>query len=275
MRRVRRHLPSILAHGLLITASLLVILPLLWILRTAFVTRVDAYQIPPKWLTSLTTINFETIFGSGDFGRFTINSLAIALGTTILAVVLGAPAAYAIARFRTGGTPMRLGILIGQMFPPIVLVLPIFVILTELELRDTRTALVLTYLSFNLAFVIWVLAGFFSSIPRDSEEAALIDGCSRLQAFRKVIVPVALPGLFAAAILSFILSWTEFLFALILTGNDSRTLPVAIAALATRQGVSIGAVCAAVTVLIIPTTLLAILIRTFLVRGLTLGGVKG
>ena len=275
MRRARRLLPSVLAHSVLILASLVVVLPLLWILRTALVRRVDAYQIPPKWISGFTTVNFETIFGTGGFGRFAANSLLIALATTLLAVVLGGPAAYAIARFRTGGTPMRLGILVGQMFPPIVLVLPIFVLLSELDLRDTRTALVLTYLSFNLAFVIWVLAGFFESLPRDSEDAALIDGCTRLQAFRRVILPVALPGLFAAAILSFILSWTEFLFALVLTGNDSRTLPVAIAALATRQGVSIGAVCAAVTVLIVPTTIMALLIRRFLVRGLTLGGVKG
>jgi multiple sugar transport system permease protein len=170
---------------------------------------------------------------------------------------------------------MRLAILVGQMFPPIVLVLPIFVMVDRLNLRDTQVSLILTYLSFNLAFVIWVLVGFFASIPVDLEDAARVDGASRLETIRRIVVPVALPGLFAAAVLSFLLSWIEFLFALVLTGADARTLPVAIAALATRQGVAIGQVSAAVMILVVPTTVLAILIRRFLLRGLTLGGVKG
>lgn len=271
----QQRLQSTLAHAILVVASAVVILPLLWILRTALVDRLDAYQIPPRWISGLTVDNFTSLFGEGNFLAYSTNSLIIAGSTTALAILLGAPAAYSIARFRTGGTPMRLTLLVGQMFPAIVLVLPIFTLAQRFGLRDSQIALVLTYLSFNLAFVIWVLAGFFASIPKDLEEAALLDGATRLQAFRKVVVPLSLPGLFAAAVLSFVLSWIEFLFALVLTGSGSRTLPVAIAGLATRQGVAIGQVCAAVTVLVIPTTILAILIRRFLLRGLTLGGVKG
>jgi multiple sugar transport system permease protein len=270
-----RRLQSVLAHGVLVTASAVVVLPLLWILRTSLITKLDAYQIPPHWGASFTLDSFTSIFQEGNFLRYSTNSLVIALVTTLISVVLGGPAAYSIARFRTGRTPMRLAILVGQMFPPIVLVLPIFVMVDRLNLRDTQVSLILTYLSFNLAFVIWVLVGFFASIPVDLEDAARVDGASRLETIRRIVVPVALPGLFAAAVLSFLLSWIEFLFALVLTGADARTLPVAIAALATRQGVAIGQVSAAVMILVVPTTVLAILIRRFLLRGLTLGGVKG
>lgn len=161
------------------------------------------------------------------------------------------------------------------MFPPIVLVIPIFLLARDLGQEDTLSTLIVSYLASNVAFVIWSLVGYFSSIPRDAEEAGLIDGCNRIQAIRHILLPQALPGIFAAAVISFILSWNEFLFALILTGNVSRTFPVAIASLVSSRGVQIGPTCAAVTAIVIPTALFALLIKRFLVRGIALGGVKG
>jgi len=268
-------LGSIGAHAMLIVTSVLIAGPLLWIVRTAFVDRYDAYQIPPDLSAPLTLENFHQIFSVDNFTPYIINSLLVATGVTALAIALGAPAAYTIARYRTGGTSMRIGILIGQMFPPIVLVIPVFIIARKLGQTDTITVLIVAYLSSNIAFVIWSLVGFFSSIPRDSEEAALIDGCNQLQAIRHVLLPLSLPGLFAAAVISFILSWNEFLFALELTGNVARTFPVAIASLVSSRGVQIGPTCAAVTAIAIPTAGFALLIRRFLIRGATLGGVKG
>jgi multiple sugar transport system permease protein len=268
-------LGSLGAHAMLIVTSILIAGPLLWIVRTAFVDRNDAYKIPPDWGAPLTLENFHLVFGVDNFTPYIINSLLVAAGVTALAIALGAPAAYTIARNRTGGTPMRVGILIGQMFPPIVLVIPVFILARKLGQTDTITVLILAYLSSNIAFVIWSLVGFFSSIPRDSEEAALIDGCNQLQAIRHVLLPLSLPGLFAAAVISFILSWNEFLFALELTGNVARTFPVAIASLVSSRGVQIGPTCAAVTAIAVPTAGFALLIRRFLIRGAALGGVKG
>ncbi|MBS1883505.1 MAG: carbohydrate ABC transporter permease [Actinobacteria bacterium] len=268
-------LGSLASHLLLIATTLVVLLPLLWVLRTAFVDRYDAYLIPPKLDAPLTLENFHQIFVVDEFTPYIINSLIVAISVTALALLLGAPAAYAIARYRTGGSPLRIGLLIGQMFPPIVLVIPIFLIARDLGMDDTLTTLVISYLASNVAFVIWSLVGYFSSIPKDAEEAALIDGCNRLQAIRRVLLPQALPGIFAAAVISFILSWNEFLFALILTGNVSRTFPVAIASLVSSRGVQIGPTCAAVTAIVLPTALFALLIKRFLVRGIALGGVKG
>lgn len=266
---------SIGAHGLLIVTSFIVLGPLLWIVRTALVDRYEAYKIPPVLGASLSLDSFHQIFSVDEFTPYIVNSLLVATGVTALALLLGAPAAYAIARYRTGGAPLRIGILIGQMFPPIVLVVPIFVIARSIGQTDTISVLIVAYLSSNIAFVIWSLVGFFSSIARDSEEAALIDGCNQLQAIRHVLLPLSLPGLFAAAVISFILSWNEFLFALELTGPVARTFPVAIASLVSTHGVQIGPTCAAVTAIAIPTAGFALIIRKFLIGGVTLGGVKG
>ncbi len=271
----RARLGSIGAHALLILMSFFVLGPLLWVVRTAFVNRYEAYKIPPVLTAPWNLESFHQVFVVDEFTPYIINSLLVATGVTALALVLGAPAAYAIARFRTGGSPLRIGILIGQMFPPVVLVVPIFVIARSIGETDTISVLIVAYLSSNIAFVIWSLVGFFSSIGRDSEEAALIDGCNQLQAIRHVLLPLSLPGLFAAAVISFILSWNEFLFALVLTGPVARTFPVAIASLISTVGVQIGPTCAAVTAIAIPTAAFALLIRRFLIGGITLGGAKG
>ncbi len=268
-------LGSLGVHSLLILMSFIVLGPILWVVRTALVDRYDAYKIPPVWSAHLSLESFHQVFSVDEFTPYIVNSLLVAVGVTALALLLGAPAAYAIARYRTGGGPLRVGLLIGQMFPPIVLVVPIFVIARSIGQTDTISVLIFSYLSSNIAFVIWSLVGFFSSIARDSEEAALIDGCNQLQAIRHVLLPLSLPGLFAAAVISFILSWNEFLFALELTGPVARTFPVAIASLVSSRGVQIGPTCAAVTAIAIPTAGFALLIRRFLIGGVTLGGVKG
>jgi multiple sugar transport system permease protein len=161
-----------------------------------------------------------------------------------------------------------------QMLPPITLVIPIFLLARVANLWDSYLGLIIAYLSFNLPYTIWILIGFFQGIPIDLEEAAMIDGCTRLQALGRVVLPVALPGLLSAGIFNFILNWNEFLFALILTGRETRTLPVAISGFWTQQGVQIGAVSAATVVVIVPVVLLTLFIQKFLVRNLTFGAVK-
>lgn len=272
--RFRRNLSLLLSHAILIGASLVVLLPILWVIRTSLANRLIAYKIPPVWIFPPTLENYRLIFEKYPFQQYFVNSIVVSTAASLIALVLGSLAAYSIARFRTGDPILRLSMLSTQMLPPITLVIPIFLLARLVNLWDSRTGLTLAYLSFNLPYTVWILIGFFQSIPVDLEEAAMIDGCSRLQALQKVIIPVAAPGLLAAGIFNFILNWNEFLFALILTGRTTRTLPVAIASLWTQQGVQIGAVSAATVLVVIPVIVLTLIIQKSLVRNLTFGAIK-
>ncbi len=272
--KLRRNIGLAFSHLLLILCSLAILLPILWVIRTSLANRLIAYKIPPVWFFSPTFDNYLTIFDKYPFQEYFVNSMVISGLASIVALVLGSLAAYSIARFRTGDPWLRLSMLSTQMLPPIALVIPIFLLMRIIQLWDTLPGLVLAYLSFNLPYTVWILVSFFQSIPIEIEEAAMIDGCSRLQALIRVIFPVALPGLLSAGVFNFILNWNEFLFALILTGRTTRTLPVAISSLWTQQGVNIGAVSAATVITILPVIILTYVIQKSLVRNLTFGSVK-
>ncbi len=272
--RLRKRLTSVLVHLVLIVACLAILLPLLWTLRTSLVHKVMAYTVPPPLLFTPTLDNYLTIFKEEPFQLFFLNSLLVAVAATGLCLLVGAPAAYSYARFGTGGNALRLSMLGTQMLPAVILVIPFFLIYNFLGLFNTRFGLILAYVTFNIPFVIWILIGFFQTIPRELEESAIVDGCSPLGAFLRIIVPVTLPGLLSAGIYSFVLSWNEFLFALILTGKEAKTLPVAVAGLITQQGVQIGAVSAAIVVILIPMVLLYFGLRSFLIKGMVAGAVK-
>jgi multiple sugar transport system permease protein len=271
---LRRNLGLLISHLILIGASLVVLLPILWVMRTSFANRLIAYKIPPVWFFTPTLENYRIIFEKYPFQKYFYNSILVSAAASLVALALGALAAYSIARFKTGDPILRLSMLSTQMLPPITLVIPIFLLARIFHLWDSRLGLILAYLSFNLPYTVWILIGFFQSIPVDLEEAAMIDGCSRVQAFLRVTIPVSLPGLLAAGVFNFILNWNEFLFALILTGRETRTLPVAIASLWTQQGVQIGAVSAATFLVILPVIVLTWVIQKSLVRNLTFGSIK-
>ncbi|MBA4398268.1 MAG: carbohydrate ABC transporter permease [Chloroflexi bacterium] len=274
MAKFRRNYGITISHIILIISSLAILLPILWVIRTSLANRLIAYKIPPVWFFKPTLDNYLTIFAKYPFQEYFVNSLVISGIASIVALIIGSLAAYSIARFKTGDPWLRLSMLSTQMLPPIALVIPIFLLMRVIQMWDTLPGLVLAYLSFNLPYTVWILIGFFQSIPVEIEEAAMIDGCSRLQALLRVIFPVALPGLLSAGVFNFILNWNEFLFALILTGRNTRTLPVAIASLWTQQGVNIGAVSAATVVTILPVVILTYVIQKSLVRNLTFGSVK-
>jgi multiple sugar transport system permease protein len=218
--------------------------------------------------------NYAKIFVEETFLKYFWNSLWIGLASAAFSLAVGALAAYSIARFRTGGQPFSLTVLGTQMLPPVALVIPFYLLAQRFGLLDRGWALALVYLSFNLPFVVWILIGFFQGIPRELEEAALVDGSGRLGAFWRIIVPLSLPGMLAAGVFAFVLSWNEFLFALVLTGRNSKTLPVALAGLMSSQGDQIGAICAAAVAMIAPIVALTWVIQRFLVSGLTFGAVK-
>jgi multiple sugar transport system permease protein len=272
--KAKRTLSGIAVHAVLIAACMTVLLPLIWILRTSFAHRVIAYKIPPEWFFSPTWENYLIIFKNHPFHLFFVNSLSVALGSTLLCLLIGAPAAYSFSRFRTGGNSVRVSVLTTQMLPAITLVIPFFLMFRWVGLYNTRIGLIITYITFNIPFVIWILIGFFDGIPRELDESAMIDGCTRFSSFLRVIVPISVPGMLSAGVFSFVLSWNEFLFALILTGKKSKTLPVAVAGLITQQGTEIGAVCAATMLIIVPMILLYFGFRSFLIKGMIAGAIK-
>ncbi|MDB4868112.1 MAG: transporter permease [Cohnella sp.] len=263
-----------LTYIALVGTALVFLLPILWILRTSFTTKAIAYQIPPQWFVQPTLDNYREIFSDNPFGRYFLNSMVVSLVSTLIALALGAMAAYWIARQSKGGNILRVSVLVTQMLPPIVMVIPIFLMVKSLGLLDSWLSLIGTYLSFSLPYMIWLLIGFFETIPKDLDEACEIDGCSKIQAFTKVVLPLAAPGIMAAGILSFLMAWNEFLFALVLTGTGARTLPVAIANMETQQGVMIAQLCAATIIIILPVVILSLFIQKYLVNGMTMGSVK-
>jgi ABC-type glycerol-3-phosphate transport system permease component len=257
---------------LLTVAVLVVAFPYLWVLLAAFKKPDDLNQ-PDKIAFSPTLDNWQAV-GDGGVLRAALTSIEVGLITVALALVAGTLGAYAISRFKAGGGVTRFGILLSQLLPPAVLVVPLFVVLFDLNLRDTPWAVVVSHLTFVLPVVTWFMIGFFDAVPKELEEQALVDGYGRFDAFRLVVLPQVLPGLGAAAIFGFVLSWNDLFYALVLAGGNSKTLPVAIAGFNTFRGVELGAMCAAILVSVVPVLLASFFVQRRLVRGISGGGLK-
>ncbi|MFO1038265.1 MAG: carbohydrate ABC transporter permease [Geminicoccaceae bacterium] len=270
MRRVWGVVP----HIVLVLFSAGIALPLLWVLRVSLTDKLTAYQIPPQWAAQPHLDNYIEIFTAYPFAGWFLNSLIVALVSTLICLPLATTLAYAFARHDTGGPPLRLTVLASQMLPPIVLVLPLFAIFLGAGLLNTRFAIIMAHVALNLPFLAWMLVAFFEGEVKQLEEAARIEGATRLRAFREVAVPVAAPGILAAGLLGFILSWNEFLFALILSGKATATLPVGLSTLETHRGVEIALLAAASLTAILPVFVLLPFLRKYLIKGLSLGALK-
>lgn len=269
---LRERIERVLALGILVVALFIVLFPYAWVLITSFkppevLSRPEVVRFTP------TLVHWRDVLGS-DFPRYLGNSVVVGGVTVAIALLAGAPAAYAFSRFRVGGDKARFGILIAQMVPPTVIIVPLFLLMYYLRLLDTLIAVITAHLTFILPLVTWFLIGFFDEVPRDLEEQAMVDGCSPWQAFYKVVLPVIRPGLAAAALFAFILSWNEVFFALLLTGGDSKTLPVAIAGYWTFRGIEMGKMSVAIVVAIVPVLVASFFIQRHLVKGLGGGAVK-
>ncbi|MBV9755947.1 MAG: carbohydrate ABC transporter permease [Alphaproteobacteria bacterium] len=213
--------------------------------------------------------------GASTGPRALLASAIVTIASTVLAIVFGSAAAYGLARYSfRGSRDLAFFILSTRMAPPIAFVLPMFLVFKALNLLDTYFVLIIVYTGMNMSFVVWLLRGFFQEIPIELEESALLDGYGRLAVFRKIALPLAKPGIIAAAIFSAIFAWNEFLFAAILTADNVRTLPVAITGFSTSMGIRWGAFMATAAVGIIPIFILTVLLQRHLVRGLTFGAVK-
>lgn len=250
-------------------------IPPIMLFLTSIKTELDALAFPPKWIFKPTYKNYVQIFQTSPFLRYILNSLIVASLNTFVVLALGSPAAYGLARFKfKGAENLAFWILSIRMMPPVAAIIPLYIIMKNLRLLDTPWCLVLIYLTFNLPFAVWMMKGFFEDVPREIEESALIDGCSEFDVFRKIALPLVSPGLAASAILVFIFSWNEFLFALILTGTKATTLPVGIILYMKETGINWGYMTAGGILALVPVVIFTMLVQKHLVKGLTLGALK-
>ena len=271
---------GILKTGLLALALVAALAPVYWMLTISLKTEVDQFAVPPKWFSFTPTLQHYTdAFVTRSFGQYMLTSAIVAIVSTFFALVIGTLAAYALTRFRLPWNldrKLSLWILSTRMFPAIVTAVPLFLMMRDLRLLNTKASLIIVYTAFNLPFVVWMMRGFFAEVPRDLEEAALVDGDSRLGALVRVVLPLVSPGLAATAVFCLIVSWNEFLFALVLTQTDAAmTLPVGIAGRVTQFEIKWGVMSAAGAVAMMPILIFALAMQRYLVRGLSLGAVKG
>jgi multiple sugar transport system permease protein len=260
------------------------LLPLYWVVVTSIKPQEDLLVDPPVWWPdNPTDLHYAEALNQFNGRKGLENSLVVAGATTILALFFGTAAAYSMARFRTGGKHLAFWFLSQRIMPPVAVLIPIFLLYSRyfedwfgFTLIDTRVGLILLYTVFALPFTVWMMYTYFRQMPVELEEAALVDGCSRFQALWKIAWPLAAPGLVSAAAFAFIFSWTEFLFAIVLARSEAITLPVALAGLVTFfQGNLYGEASALTVISLGPALILGILVQKHIVRGLTLGAVRG
>jgi multiple sugar transport system permease protein len=262
-------------YALTLLVVFLSIAPIAFLLVTSFKEPALTSAIPPVWNFIPTLQNYREVVFLTDFQKYFLNSLTVAISTTAIALILGTFAAYGFSRFRFRGRFwLRMSALVPQMLPPIALVVPLYVLFMRMNWIDTQQSLVFSYLSFTVPLSIWMMVGFFDDVPIELEEAAMIDGSSRFGALIRVNLPIVLPGIAATAVLSFIYCWNEFLYAVILTGRDARTLPVTITSYMTHRAILWGRVAAAGSLVLIPVLIFALVAQRYLVRGLSGGAVK-
>jgi ABC-type glycerol-3-phosphate transport system permease component len=266
----------------LVFACILFAFPIFMVVSVSFKAPIDIMATPPRWLSSPTFENYAALLGwrpsefQFDLALHFRNSVLAASGATFLSILLGTPAAYAFARQRfRGNQPTLLFLLAVRMLPPIATVIPLFLVMRQLRLIDSTAGLVIAYTTFNLPFIIWIMRSFFLDLPAELEEASFIDGATRWQAFRLVILPLSAPGIVASTIFGLMLAWNDFLFAIILTSRNAPTLPVMTAGFVTDQGVSWGIMMAAGTIIILPVLAFTLFVQRYLVSGLTTGALKG
>jgi multiple sugar transport system permease protein len=296
-----------LAGALVAGYALVTLLPLLWIVATGFKSSTDAIAYPPKLLFEPTLEGYVNLFttqtrqsaeflaanppgtwyeaivhdkglaiaGPSRFGERFLNSVIIGFGSTFLCIVLGTMAAYAFSRFRV---PLKddllFFILSTRMMPPIAVAIPIFLMFRQLGLSDTHLGMILLYTAVNLSLSVWLLKGFIDEIPREYEEAALIDGYTRFQAFRKVVLPQAATGIASTAIFCLIFAWNEYAFAVLLTSGTAQTAPPFIPTIIGVGGQDWPAVAAGATLFLVPVMVFTIVLRRHLLRGITFGAVR-
>jgi len=269
----KKLITNIFFYLLVVAIALVVLFPFLWMLASSFKTQVDIISWPPKFIFSPTLQNYQKVFGEQDFLKYFLNSTIVGSLAVGLSLVLGLPAAYSISRYAQ--KKLAVFILLARLMPGISFLMPWYIIFSRLNLMDSYVALVLSHMLITLPIVVWIMSTYFNSIPREMEESAMVDGATRRYAFWAIILPLSGPGIITATTLSFIFSWNNFIFGVVLAGRTTRTLPVAVYNVLTFEQISWGPLAAAALIVTAPVLLLTLLMQKEIVAGLTTGGVKG
>lgn len=246
--------------------------PFVWMLLSSMKNQL---QITSGKLFDLTwsLSNYRDVFMQYNFLHFIVNSLIVAFGSTLGSLVLGLPAAYAIARYKMQG--LGLVILAARIVPGISFVIPWFILFTQMKLIGTYTALILSHMLVGLPFVTWIMISFIETIPSELEEAAVVDGCSQAGAFTRIVLPLSGPGIMTSSILSFIFSWNNFMFSLVLAGDRTKTLPLAIFNFMSYSEINWGGLMAAACIITVPVLVIALFVQRYIVSGMAAGALKG
>jgi multiple sugar transport system permease protein len=252
---------------------LVVLFPFFWMLTSSFKTQVDIISWPPKFLFTPTLANYMKVFGEQNFLRYFINSTIIGGAAVGLSLLIGLPAAYSISRYAQ--QKLSVFILVARLMPGISFLMPWYIIFSRLNLMDSYIALILSHMLIVLPIVVWVMSAYFSTIPREMEESAMVDGASRPFAFLVIILPLSGPGIVTATTLSFIFSWNNFMFSQVLSMEKTKTLPIAVYNFVSYAEVDWGGVMAAAVAIMAPAIILTMIFQKYVVKGLTMGAVKG
>jgi multiple sugar transport system permease protein/raffinose/stachyose/melibiose transport system permease protein len=278
MSKTRRQvLKQIIFISLQLFMLVIILLPFFWMVSVSLKPASEPFAIPARlWPENPTFENYKTAF-QPEFRRYFLNSTIISVATIIISISVGLLAAYSFSRFKIPGFAILLiAIILAQMFPVATIIIPIFKIIRDLELLNTYTALIIAYLTITLPVSIWMLIGFISSIPQDLEEAAMIDGATRLQAFLWVVVPLARPGIIATAVWIIVVTWQEFIFALAFTQTrEMRTVSVGMSDFIGQYGIRYGELMASSVMISIPIIVVFFFLQQHFVAGLTAGATKG
>ena len=273
--RLKRFLSGIFNLGLLFLIMFVVLMPILWLIQMSFRTQLAVFEMPPS-LTSGWTIENYVKIAETPFFRHLGNSVLVSSLTTIFALSFGVPAAYAISRYRfKRETLITFWILIARLALPIGFALPLFNIFMRIGLSNTYPGIILAYLTFTIPLVIWILRPFLDNIPIDMEEAAIVDGATNIQVFFRVVVPLSAPGLVSVGILTFIMTWIEFFYALIFTRGPMMTAPVSVVNFLRWEGWDWGQITTAGVIIMVPVIIFSLFTHRYLISGLTAGAVKG
>lgn len=264
---------------LIAVSMVLILFPLYWLVTSSFKIKGEYLAYPPVLFPSKFTMeSYRSVFGNDQLGLNFFNTLIVAAVSTLISVLLGSMAAYSVARGSIGKKARKyfgLWFMIQKMYPAIATAIPVYLVMRTLHLIDTKTALIIMNTSFNLPLVIWLMMGFFEQLPHELEESAMLDGCGFTKRFFYIIFPITKPGIIASGILAFIGAWNEFLFAVILSVNHSKTLPVVIAGFITDRGLAWGPMAVTAVITLAPVLLVVWLAQKNFVQGLAMGAVKG
>jgi len=272
--KAKRRLAGIARGIIIFLACVAILFPFLWMLRVSFLNKVDIFD-PLNIHAAMTLDNYRSIIESG-IGKYFANSFIVAILSTLISLVLGSFAAYGFARYNWKKREDRaFWVLSNKFLPAMAVVIPYFTMAAAFKLLDTQLLLVICYTTFNIPFTIWMMRGFIEDLPKELEEAAFVDGCTRMQSIRHIVFPLILPGLVATSIFCIINSWNEFVFANFLTTINAKTVPTSVMMYLSVSGVKWGEMAATGVLAVLPVMLFAISVQKHMVRGLTFGSVKG